>query len=113
MTWLREIGLEFVDSIVKSDNEKTRSTVRAKSGSRMIIENSPGNLKSNVIGERAFQSVQGMIRTVRSAIEENWEVKIDVTLSVRPWIAQQSIEFCRQGSRSVVTAKDVNEATWR
>ena len=49
LAWLREIGLEFVDIIVKSDNEpaltsliKSWSTLRAtKSGSRMIIENSP------------------------------------------------------------------------
>ena len=79
MAWLREIGLEFVDIIVKSDNEpalsssiESWSTLRAmKSGSRMIMKNSlPGSLKSNGILARAIQSVQGMIRTIRSAIEE-------------------------------------------
>ena len=34
--------------------------------------------------------MQGVIRTIRSAIEENWEVKIDVTHFVWPWIAEQS-----------------------
>ena len=64
MAWLREIGLESVDIIVKSDNEPALT-----SGSRMIVENSPvGSSKSNGIVERAIQSVQGMIRTIRSDI---------------------------------------------
>ena len=55
-----------------------------KSGSRMIIKNSlAGSSK------RATQSVQEMIRTIHSAIdEERCEVKIDVTHSVWPWIAE-------------------------
>ena len=68
------------------------STMRAmRSGSRMIVKNSlVGNSKSNGIVERTVQSVQGIIRTMRSAIEETWEVKIDVTHSVWPWIAEQA-----------------------
>ena len=49
----------------------------------MIIENSPvGSSKVNGILERAIQSVQGMIRTKRSAILDKW-----VAHSVWPWIA--------------------------
>ena len=56
----------------------------------MIIENnSVGSSKSNGIVERAIQSVKGMIRTTRSAIEEKWEAKIDVAHRV-PWIAEQA-----------------------
>ena len=82
MAWLREIGLEFADIIVKSDNEpaltsliESWSALRAlESGSRMIIENTlVGSSKSNGIVERAIQSVQRMIRTIRSAIERTWE----------------------------------------
>ena len=81
IAWLREIGLESVDIIVKSDNEPALtsliaswSTMRAMtSGSRMIIENRPvGSSKSNGVVERAIRSVQGMIRTVRSDIEGRW-----------------------------------------
>ena len=99
MAWLREIGLESVDIIVKSDNEPALtsliaswSTMRAMtSGSRMIIENSPvGSSKSNGIVERAIQSVQGMIRTIRSDIEGRWGVKIDATHSIWPWIAEHA-----------------------
>ena len=57
----------------------------------MVIDNClVGNSKSNGISETAIQSVQGMIRTIRSAIEENWEVTIDVAHSVWPWIAEQA-----------------------
>ena len=81
MPWLREIGWEFVDIIVKSDKEpaltsliKSWSTLPAmKSGSRMIIENSPVcSSKSKGIFERASQSVQVHERfaAIRSAVEE-------------------------------------------
>ena len=66
MAWLREMGFEFVWIIVKSDNEPeltslivSWSTLNAmKSGSRMIVENSPvGCSKSTgVVVERATQS---------------------------------------------------------
>ena len=61
------------------------------SGSRMIIENSPvGSSKSNGIVERAIQSVQEMIRTIRSDIEGRWKVKIDATHSIWPCVAEQA-----------------------
>ena len=79
LAWLRGIGFEFVDIIVKSDNEaaltsliETWSVMRAmRGGLRIIVENSSvGSLTSNGIIEKAIQSVQGMIRTIRSDIEE-------------------------------------------
>ena len=99
MAWLREIGLESVDIIVKSDNEPALTSLIASwskmramtSGSRMIIENSPvGSSMSNGIVERAIQSVQGMIRTIRSDIEGRWGVKIDATHSIWQWIAEHA-----------------------
>ena len=83
---------------MESDNEpaltsltQSWSTLRAmKSGSRMTIENSPfGIWNGNGTVERAVQSGQGVIRTLRSTIEEQWEVKI-VTYSVWLWIAEQA-----------------------
>ena len=56
-----------------------------------VIENSPvGSSKSNGIVERAIQSVQEMIRTIRSDIEGRWGVKIDATHSIWPWIAEHA-----------------------
>ena len=98
MAVLRDIGSEFVDIIVESDNEPALtslterwSTLRAmKSGSGMTIQNSPfGSWNSYRIVERAIQSGQGVIRTLRSTIEEQWEVKL-VTHSVWLWIAEQA-----------------------
>ena len=69
----------------------------------MIIENSPGSSKSHGIVERAIQSVQGMIRTIRNAIGEKWKVKADVTHSVWQWTVQHvgflliRFEACRAG----------------
>ena len=99
IAWLREIGLESVDIIVKSDNEPALTTLIASwstmramtSGSRMIIENSPvGSSNINGIVESAIQSVQGMMRTIRSDIEGRWGVKIDATHSIWPWIAENA-----------------------
>ena len=101
MAWHREIGLEFVHIIVKSDNEPAltsliESCTTLKSGSRRIIENSPvASWKSDGIVERAIQSVQGTITEKTRAIEEPWAVKIEVTYSMWPWIAEQAILLTR------------------
>ena len=87
MAWLRELGLEFNDIIVKSDNEPALiSLVEAwrrlrpvKGGGKMVVEHSPvHSSKSNGVVERSIQTVQGMIRTMRSALEEKWGVKLAV-----------------------------------
>ena len=57
----------------------------------MVIENSPvHSSKSNGIIERAIQTVQGMIRTIRSSIEDKWEVKIKTSHPIWPWIAEHA-----------------------
>ena len=64
---------------MKSDNEPeltslivSWSTLKAmKSGSRMMFENSPvGCKKSTGVVGRAIESAHGLIRTIRSDIEE-------------------------------------------
>ena len=57
----------------------------------MIVENSPvGSSKSNGIVERSIQSLQGMIRTIRSDIEGRCGVKIDATHSIWPWTVEHA-----------------------
>ena len=74
--------MEFHEVIVRSDNEPalvalTERWVReraAKGAGKTIIEHSPvRSSKSNGLVEKAVQDVQGMIRTMRSALEENGE----------------------------------------
>ena len=45
--------------------------------------------KSRIV-ERAIQSVQGMIRTIRSDIEGRWGGKIGAMHSICPWIAEHA-----------------------
>ena len=62
----------------------------------MIVANSPeGSSKSNGIVERTIQSVQAMFRTIRSTIEKQWEVKIDVTHFVWLSIAEHALNKVR------------------
>ncbi len=68
MAWLREIGLEFHEVIVKSDNEPALVALierwvrerAAKGAGKTIIEHSPvRSSKSNGIVEKVVQDVQG------------------------------------------------------
>ena len=97
MAWMRELGYEFCDVIVKSDNEPALVSLveawgklrAAKGGKRMVIEHSPvHSSKSNGVVERAVQAVQGMIRTMRSALEEKWGAKLDVAHPIWTWMAE-------------------------
>ena len=83
--------------LVKSDNEpalvslvEAWSRERAiKGGGRMVVEHSPvHSSKSNGVVERAVQSVQGMIRTMRSALEDKWGVKLGIGHPVWSWMVE-------------------------
>ena len=97
MAWMKELGYEFCDVIVKSDNEPALVSLveawgklrAARGGQRMVVEHSPvHSSKSNGVVERAVQGVQGMIRTMRSALEEKWGIKLDVVHPIWAWIAE-------------------------
>ena len=74
MAWFRQIGLEFGDVIVKSDNERADELDR-------VVEQCAcdGEVHGRQWAARgateswtAIQSVQGMVRTIRSSFEEEW-----------------------------------------
>ena len=82
---------------MKTDNEPALVKVvenigrlrAAKGGMGMIVENSPVySSKSNGYIERAVQSVQGMVRTLRSAVEEKWGVKLETENAIWPWMVE-------------------------
>ena len=55
----------------------------------MIRENSPvGSSKSNGMIERAVRDVQGMIRTIRSALEHRCGLKLGVAHPIWTWLAE-------------------------
>ena len=83
--FLREIGLEHNDIVVKSDQEPAITTivsevgrVRLASGNgKYIVEQSPvKSSQSNGIVERGIQSVQQQIRVMKYALESRWHVDI-------------------------------------
>ena len=97
MAWLREIGLEFHEVILKSDNEPALVALierwvrerAAKGAGKTVTEHSPvRSSKSNGLVEKAVQDVQGMIRTMRSALEEKWGVKLGVEHPIWAWLAE-------------------------
>ena len=44
--------------------------------------------KSNGVIKRVVRTVQGMVRTLRSAVEARWQVKLDVEHAVWYWLAE-------------------------
>jgi hypothetical protein len=97
MAFMREFGCELEKMTMKTDNEPALVAVvdqvgrlrAAKGGKGMAVEHSPvHSSKSNGIIERAVQSVQGVIRTMRSALEEKWGVKLDAEHMVWPWLVE-------------------------
>jgi len=106
VAFLREIGCEQGDIIVKSDQEPamlsllTRvSEVRAsRGGGRCIMENSPvGSSGSNGIIERAIQAVEEQARVMRCALEKKVGSRssrcaryLDMAIRVRGHVTEQN-----------------------
>ena len=97
VAFLREIGCEQGDVIVKSDQEPAIQAlvtaigkVRAAAGGRrMIVEASPvGQSASNGVIERGIREIEQQIRTMRSALEARWGVKIDSRHPIFAWMTE-------------------------
>ena len=87
MAFLQEVGCEFGDLTVKSDQEEAiKGVVRdvgrlraASGGGRYVEECSPvGASASNGVVERGIQSIEGQVRVLLDALESRWKVKIPV-----------------------------------
>ena len=99
VAFMKEVGLDMAEINVKTDNEPAIKSLVEKIGNlratvgagRMVVETSPvGSSKSNGSIERGIQSVQGMMRTMRSAIEERLGVELEVEHAIWTWIAEYS-----------------------
>ena len=84
MAFLQEVGCEFGDVTVKSDQEEAiKSVVKdvgglraAAGGGRFVEEMSPvGASASNGVIERGIQSIEGQVRVLLGALESRWKVR--------------------------------------
>ena len=96
VAFMSQCGCEMSQIIMKSDNEAALvaivdevARVKAARGASALIENSPAySSKSNGVIERGVQTIQGMIRTLRSCLEEKWGVTIDTEHAIWSWVAE-------------------------
>ena len=96
MAFLKEIGVDKSDVIVKSDQEPAIMSLvdavgkqKSLGGGRWIVEASPvGSHASNGLVERAIQSVEGQVRVLKSALEARWGVKIPAASAIIPWLME-------------------------
>jgi hypothetical protein len=86
MAFMKEIGCEYRDLVVKSDQEPAIKALvtaagrlrAAGGGGKYIEENSPvGASQSNGVVERGIQSVAGQVRVLLDALEARWKMKIE------------------------------------
>ena len=106
LAWMREIGYEMCPVTVKTDNEPAIVAVvealgrhRAAIGvMRVAVEHSPvHSSKSNGVVERGVQAVQGMVRTLRSALEDRWGVTWEVDHAVWSWLIEYAARLVTRG----------------
>ena len=62
-----------------------------RGGAETIPEHSPTYAsQSNGVVERGIQSVEGIIRSIRSALEERISEKLEIGDSIWPWLIEYS-----------------------
>ena len=97
VAFLRECGNEMAKITIKTDQEPAilaiaEAIIRlraAKEAKETISENSPPySHQSNGVVERGVQSVEGMIRTLRSALEESIGVALEIGDAIWPWLVE-------------------------
>jgi hypothetical protein len=120
VSFMREIGLEHVDVIAKSDQEPAITAIlrevgrvrAATSSGRYIVEQSPvASSQSNGIVERAILSVQQQVRVLKCALETRWCIDIPSKHPVMPWLVEYAsyllnrFEVSRDGRTSYERCK--------
>ena len=88
--FMKELGCENVDAVVKSDQEPAiramvREVIRLRSASgvRTIPEASPAySSASNGVVERGVQTVEAQMRVMRSALEARWKATVGETHAI-------------------------------
>ena len=124
LTFLKEIGLEGADIVLKSDQEPALkdllNTVAARRSAtskiercdedeqsgdksaqavgRTVHESSPvGSSQSNGLIERAIQDVEGQVRTLKLAFESHLGQQIPSDHNIIPWLVEYAAVFLNRG----------------
>ena len=84
--------------IMKSDGEpaivRLKEAVKGEMEQTIVLEESPvGDSQSNGIAERAIKTVQGMIRTLKSALEKRIGEEVMSDHPVLPWMITHAAEL--------------------
>ena len=96
--FIKEIGVERVDIVAKSDQEPSIKQVvedvgrhRGEGAGQWITEFSPvGSSASNGVVERGIPSVQGQVGVLKDALEARWKREIATEECVAPWIVERA-----------------------
>ncbi len=99
LAFMKEVGCKHGDMTVKSDQEPAVVSVlnkvgelrAAEGGGKMVSEASPvKDSKGKGLVERAIQTAEGMVRVLKSQLEEGWKMKIDSKHPVLTWLIGQA-----------------------
>ena len=97
VAFMKEVGNEYGDIVVKSDQEPAITSIVAEvgrvraagGGGRYVVENSPvRSSASNGVVERAIQSVAQQTRVFKGALEATRGAKIPSKHYVIPWVVE-------------------------
>ena len=93
VSFLNRLG--YKKAILKSDQEPAivalGRAVKNQWGGELLLEYSPkGESQSNGEIERTVQSIQGLARTLKDAIEENYQIELDSKSPLLAWL----VEYC-------------------
>ena len=94
--FIKELGIEHLDVVAKSDQEPAIKKVveavgrhRGEGAGRWITEFSPvGKSASSGVVERGIQSVQGRVRVLLDALEVRWKRTIATDECILTWIVE-------------------------
>ena len=98
-------GLGYNKLVFKSDNEHSVvdlwRAIKNKRTGETVPENAPkGESQANGIAERAIQDVEGLLRTLKVAVERRLGIRLKPSDAIMPWLVEHCgtlINRCRVG----------------